>query len=126
MGDSDPASLLSGIRELIAARDELTARMDWSAVDVSEFNAAQDRLAARVPALLAAVEATLEQADDLTRKSEALDAEAEYVVAEHPEAAAVAVLKRERSIAYDECARWFRAAITAALAAAQAAEARDG
>jgi hypothetical protein len=68
-----------------------------------------------VPRLLKAVEAVPEKADDLTRKSEALDAEAEYVVAEHPEAAAVAVLKRERSIAYDECARWFRTAITAAL-----------
>jgi len=68
-----------------------------------------------VPRLLAAVEAALEKADDLTRKSEALNAEAEYVVAESPEAAAVAVLKRERSIAYDECARWFRAAITTAL-----------
>ena len=62
--------------------------------------------------LLAALRAVLELADDLMRKSEALDAEAEYVAGEHPEAAAVAVLKRERSIAYDECARWFREAIT--------------
>ena len=70
---------------------------------------------ARITALLAAVEAVLEKADDLTRKSEALDAEAEYIAGEHPEAAAVAVLKRERSIAYDECARWFREAITREL-----------
>jgi len=77
---------------------------------------------AHVPRLLKAVEAALEKADDLTRKSEALDAEAEYVAGEHPEAAAVAVLKRERSIAYDECARWFREAITTALGGTQQSE----
>ncbi len=60
----DLAAALAGIRGLIAARDDLTARMDWSAVDVSEFNAAQDKLAARVPALLAAVEAALKLADE--------------------------------------------------------------
>lgn len=75
-----------------------------------------------VPRLVAAVEAALDQADDLTRKSEALDAEAEYIAGEHPEAAAVAVLKRERSIAYDECARWFREAIAAALAGKEAGD----
>jgi hypothetical protein len=114
----DLAAALAGIRE---RNEQLRHRYGYVGGLLALADAKDD-----VPRLLAAVEATLEQADDLTRKSEALDAEAEYVIAEHPEAAAVAVLKRERSIAYDECARWFRAAITAALAAAQAAEAGDG
>jgi hypothetical protein len=103
MADSDPASLLSGIRELIAARDELTARMDWSAVDVSGFNAAQDRLAARVPALLAAVEAALELADDLIVPPYFLDD----------------VTAATRGVALR-----FRAAITTALAGEEAGDER--
>ena len=100
MSDDLPATL-AGIRERRASRAEHAPGLGAPAADF-------DRL-------LAAIEAVLDQADDLTQKSEALDAEAEYVAGEHPEAAAVAVLKRERSIAYDECARWFRETITAAL-----------
>jgi hypothetical protein len=54
-----PAAVLTPYRELVKARDDLAARMDWSAAELPEFNAAQDKLAARVPALLAALEAAL-------------------------------------------------------------------
>lgn len=102
----DPSATLEAIKERAEkARTAPALTRDW----------ARGKSAEDVPCLVAAVDAALDQADDLTRKSEALDAEAEYVAGEHPEAAAVAVLKRERSIAYDECARWFREAITRAL-----------
>jgi hypothetical protein len=61
----DPvAAYLVEVRELIGKRDELVARMQVAAVDVREFNAAQDRLAEHGPRLLAAVEAVLKLADD--------------------------------------------------------------
>ena len=57
----DLAATLTGIRDLIAARDDLAVRTNWDVPDdVSEFNAAQDKLAARVPSLLAALDAVLE------------------------------------------------------------------
>ena len=60
----DLATTLAGIKALIAARDDLAARMDWDVPDrLHEFNAAQDKLAARVPVLLAAIEAALKAAD---------------------------------------------------------------
>lgn len=108
--DPGPSATLEAIRD----RAGVVAKLGPPRPGGDLINAAH-RSAADVPRLLAAVDAALDQADDLTRKSEALDAEAEYVAGEHPEAAAVAVLKRERSIAYDECARWFREAITRAL-----------
>lgn len=53
------------IRGLIAARDELIARIPWDEPDeIAKFNAVQDKLAARVPRLLAAVSAVLELADE--------------------------------------------------------------
>ena len=109
-GTGDPAATLGEIRERAKAAQEY---MQGDPMPPSLDD---------VPRLLAAIEAVLEQADDLTRKSEALDAEAEYIAGEHPASAAVAVLKRERSIAYDECARWFREAITAALAGKEAGD----
>ena len=112
MPDTDPAALLAPIQE----RHALAVMPDPDPVFFGPlFQIKSHLVRTDIPRLLAAVEAALDQADDLTRKSEALDAEAEYIAGEHPEAAAVAVLKRERSIAYDECARWFRAAITTAL-----------
>jgi hypothetical protein len=60
MADDSAAAILAGIRELIGARDELVARMQpGRSYGAAEFNAAQDRLAERVPALLAAIEAVL-------------------------------------------------------------------
>ena len=111
---NDPAATLEAIKERAkeAAAFDVDVLSAFNGVSVGGVIAAS---AVDVPRLVAALEAVLEQADDLTRKSEALDAEAEYIAGEHPEAAAVAVLKRERSIAYDECARWFREAITRAL-----------
>ena len=113
MADTDPSAPLTGIRERY--------RRCGNSPDIHVNLETWIDSANDVPALVAALDAVLEQADDLTRKSEALDAEAEYIAGEHPEAAAVAVLKRERSIAYDECARWFREAITTALAGEEAA-----
>ena len=108
--DPTPSAALAGILEEIRGHLERAPMVVREAHGEAEFIAH-----ARVVSLVAALEAVLEQADDLMRKSEALDAEAEYITGEHPEAAAVAVLKRERSIAYDECARWIREAITTAL-----------
>lgn len=57
---ADPvAAYLAETAELIARRDELVARMTVAAVDAPTFNAAQDRLAERVPALAAALTAVL-------------------------------------------------------------------
>ena len=69
MTDTDRvASTLAGIRGLIAARDDLAARIDWAKPDdVSEFNAAQDKLAARVPVLLAAIEPVLKEHQPVNR-----------------------------------------------------------
>ena len=65
----DPASVLSGVRALITRRDQLEARMNAASWDDSgyreaeeRFTEVQDKLAARVPRLLAAVEAALEVA----------------------------------------------------------------
>ena len=110
---ADPSSTLAGIRERIAL--VIAADLNADAFGGGPYAAAVRLSREDTPLLVAALDAALALADDLTRKSEALDAEAEYIAGEHPEAAAVAVLKRERSIAYDECARWFREAITSAL-----------
>ena len=57
-----PDAGLAEIRGLIAARDNLAGRMDWATADrLHEFNAAQDKLAARVPSLVAALEAVLKR-----------------------------------------------------------------
>lgn len=59
MSDAAPdqvTAYLAEVREAVRQRDELLPRMP---VDVSEFNAAQDRLAEPAPRLLAAVEAAL-------------------------------------------------------------------
>ena len=58
----DPASAaLAAIRADIGARDDLITRMQpGRSYPVAEFNGAQDRLAERVPSLLAAVERVLE------------------------------------------------------------------
>jgi len=54
------AAALAAIREDVSAADALAARMkSGGGVRVAEFNAAQDRLARHVPALLKAVEAVL-------------------------------------------------------------------
>jgi hypothetical protein len=60
MPDADNlAATLGEIRNLVGERDELVARMRVAAVGVEEFNAAQDRLAERVPRLLALADAVL-------------------------------------------------------------------
>ena len=61
MPDADPlAPVLTAIRDDIAARDELSGSTDWDVPDdAGRFNAAQDKVAARAPSLLAAVEAAL-------------------------------------------------------------------
>jgi hypothetical protein len=66
----DPlATSLDRIRELITARDHLTSRTDWSnPVSVAEFNAAQDKLAARVPSLLAAIDAARKLHQPMVRR----------------------------------------------------------
>ena len=48
-------AFLAGAQEAVRQQDELVARMRTAAVSAVEFNAAQDRLAERVPSLLAAV-----------------------------------------------------------------------
>jgi hypothetical protein len=59
------AAILADTRKLIRARDELVARMHpGRSYGAAEFSAAQDRLAERVPLLLAAVEAVLKAADE--------------------------------------------------------------
>jgi hypothetical protein len=63
------AAYLAEAREAVGQRDELVARMAVASVGAIEFNAAQDRLADRAPALLGAVEAVLA----LTRDSEGDD-----------------------------------------------------
>ena len=56
----DLASTLAGIKALITERDDLAARIDWARPDdIARFDAAQDKLARRVPSLVAAVEAAL-------------------------------------------------------------------
>lgn len=60
MPDDPLAPALAAIRDDIAARDELLGSTDWDRPDdASRFNAAQDKVAARVPPLLAAIEAVL-------------------------------------------------------------------
>lgn len=58
----DPlSSYLTGVRELLGDGDALVSRLASGArVSAAELNVVQDKLAARVPALLAAVEAALE------------------------------------------------------------------
>jgi hypothetical protein len=59
---TDPATAaLNEIRDLVAARDGLIERMRRAAVGAAEFNAAQDRLAERVPTLIAVAETALFQ-----------------------------------------------------------------
>ena len=53
------SAYLGEVRKLVTERDELVSSAATFAVDVRVFNAAQDRLAERTPALLAAVEAVL-------------------------------------------------------------------
>lgn len=58
MPDDPLKASLAEIRDLIGARDALVDRMRaGGTVGIREFNAAQDRLAGRVPGLLASVEA---------------------------------------------------------------------
>lgn len=68
------AAYLDEVRELVAERDKLVDRIraagGW--VDAREFNAAQDRLAERVPRLLAALDAVLELAKIWERKADEL------------------------------------------------------
>ena len=103
MTEPDPAvpadAILAGIRELVGARDELAARMQpGRSYGAAEFNAAQDRLAERVPPLLAAVEAVLKLADDWEAEGMRLDPQA-----------------------YENCARALREAIASALTGTQPA-----
>lgn len=101
-----------------AALEEMWARADALALchdsgdcpDLENSCTGHD-VAAR---LLPAIRAALEAADRWTSKSEALDAAAEYIAAEHPGEPGAA-LKHARSIAYDDCARALRQAITSAL-----------
>lgn len=59
MPDDRVATSLDRIRADIAERDA-SIRADWgNPATVADFNAAQDKLAARVPPLLAAIEAVL-------------------------------------------------------------------
>ena len=60
MAADDLASTLTGIKALIAERDALAARINWAAPDdIAAFNAAQDKVAGRVPSLVAALEDVL-------------------------------------------------------------------
>jgi hypothetical protein len=59
MPDDTLPAALDEIRELVSERDKLVACAAVAAVSVAEFNAAQDRLAERVPRLLAALDEVL-------------------------------------------------------------------
>ena len=64
MTDDLLASTLAGIKSMITERDALAARINWDAPDdITAFNTAQDKVAGRVPSLVAAVEAVLKLAD---------------------------------------------------------------
>lgn len=65
-------SALAAIRGLLAARDALIGRMRAGAIVGSpEFNAAQDRLAERVPSLVAALDEVLKTAGEWEASSDA-------------------------------------------------------
>lgn len=62
--DNRVAEALADIRELVEQRDTLIPPVGGT-IPVATFNAAQDRLAERVPALLAAINKALELTDPL-------------------------------------------------------------
>ena len=118
-----PASAtLAAIRADIGARDDLITRMQpGRSYPVAEFNGAQDRLAERVPSLLAAVEAVLKLAGDWDNESVRLDA----VAARSFPGGDRGVIAAARAGVFQGCAEALREAITAALTGAQP-EASDG
>ena len=66
----DLSATLAENRALIAERIVLAARTNWAdPAAVSEFNAVQDKLAARVLPLLGALDAALAKADDWAQLS---------------------------------------------------------
>lgn len=105
------AAALAGIRELIAAQDELVDRgRQREAIPLIEFNAAQDRLAERVPPLLAALEAAvLKLPAKWEQEASALDATATRL----PSAPAYAM--RVDAGQLRDCARELRKAISREL-----------
>ena len=116
----DPSSALDQIRGLIAERDTLLAATDWSGVSLSGFNAAQDKLAARVPSLVAAIKEVLKLADDWDTDAKKLEGRSEFLFERGDETAAV--MLDGRSQARKDGARQLREAITAALAGSQLGE----
>jgi hypothetical protein len=78
----DLTSALAGIRELVSKRDETLAWVARASADDGELDAAagafevvQDKLAARAPLLLAAIEAVLALADEWEADSFIVDPE---------------------------------------------------
>jgi hypothetical protein len=106
MPPDDLTALLEQIQKLIAARDELIPSMNWDdPADVARFNARQDKVAARVPSLVAALEAVLKLADTL-----------------EPQAPAASALEEDRMWIRQECADMIREAIRHTLTGQEAAQ----
>ena len=118
---SSPASAaLSEIRGLVTRRDQMLARMNAAQFDdagsreVEErFTAAQDKLAARVPSLVAAIEIALELAADWERKADEADDRAEAASGRGDKDASLMLSGRGQAL--HDCSFALRAAITREL-----------
>jgi hypothetical protein len=110
MADTDLAALLERIRE---RNEQLRHRYGYVGGLLALADAKDD-----VPRLLAAVEAALKAADDWSAEATRLHQIA-WNEADPQSRIAVSL----RAQAFEDCARGFRAAITAALAAAEVTEA---
>lgn len=100
--------------DLTAALDEIRHRGYRNGARGALCARLSDAAAEDIPQLLAVADALLELAGEWIQKSQALDAAAEYVAAEDPEAPG-AGLKYARSIAYGDCAVTLRQVIARTL-----------
>lgn len=97
MAEDRAAAYLAEVQVLIAQRDALVARAGGAAVNVQEFNPVQDKLAARTPALAAAVEAVLALCEDEDSDGNRRSPELEALAAEFRQAVSAALLGEEGS-----------------------------
>ena len=116
----DPSAALEEIKGLITRRDQLLARIDNSPYDAGlreaeeRFNAAQDKLAARTPLLVAALEAVLKLAD--TWDAQANQASDRSDAANEAGETGTFYLAAGKALTLDECTDALREAISRVLA----------